>query len=154
MTTHRELERFGARYGDEAAEIIWAASLSMLEQAAKRAGEGTWGRWRNFPRGELRRLRSDVARALALARLAVALEAESNAAGADLADELHRAARSAAAWSGRERTLDAEYVRLAKAAARRAGVDLKSRDVVELERWAGPRAEFYRDALARFEARP
>lgn len=154
MTMTDELARFGTRHGDEVAEIVWAASLTMLEQAAKRAGEGTWGRWRNFPRGELRRLRSDVARALALAHLAVALEAESNAAGADLSEELRRAAAKAAARAGRERTLDAEYVRLARGAARRAGVELTSRDVAELERWAGPRATFYREALARFEARP
>jgi hypothetical protein len=148
-----ELARFGALYGDETAEIVWAASLTMLEQAAKRAGEGTWGRWRNFPRGELRRLRRDVARALELARLAVALEAEADAAGADLAEELHRAARAAAARAGRERTLDAEYVRVAKAAARRAGVELNRYDSAELERWGGPRSDFYTAALARFEAR-
>lgn len=148
-----ELAHFGALYGDETAEIVWAAALTMLEQAAQRAGEGTWGRWRNFPRGELRHLRTDVARALSLARLAVALEAEASSAGADMAEELHRAARAAAARAGRERTLDAEYVRLALGAARRAGVELGTRDAAELERWAGPRAEFYREALARFEAR-
>lgn len=153
MTAQSDLERFGARYGDETAEIIWAAALSMLEQAARRAGEGTWGRWRNFPSGELRRLRRDVARALALARLAVALEAEEVAAGADLAEDLRRAASRAAARAGREQTLDAEYVRLAKAAARRAGVEVGSYDLAELERWGGPRSEFYVDALARFEAR-
>lgn len=148
-----ELARFSARYGDETAEIVWASALSMLEQAAKRAGEGTWGRWRFFPQGELRRLRRDVARALALARLAVALEVEENAAGADLAEELRREAAKAAARAGRERTLDAEYVRTAKAAARRAGVEVGSYDRAELERWGGPRSDFYAAALERFETR-
>lgn len=153
MTKTSELERFGARYGDEVASVVWTAALGMLEQAAKAAREGNWGRWRNYPRGELRRLRRDVARALELARLAVALQAEADDAGADLAEDLRRAASHAAARAGRERTLDAEYVRCAKAAARRAGVELGSFDVAGLERWGGSRSDFYAAALARFEAR-
>jgi hypothetical protein len=148
-----ELERFGARHGDEVGEIVWAAAIGLLEQAAGTAREGTWCRWRTYPRGELRRLRSNVSRALALARLAVALQDESDAATGDLAEDLRQAAAYAASRAGRARTLDAEYVRVAKSAARRAGAELNPCDLADLEHWGGSRADYYERALARHEAR-
>ncbi len=59
------------------------ASIAMLEQAAARAKEGTWGRWSHYPRGEVRRLRRDVARAMRLAHQALLLQEGVNA-------DLHR----------------------------------------------------------------
>lgn len=153
MTARNELERFGARYGDEVANVVWTAALGMLEQAAAAAREGIWGRWRTYPRGELKRLRRDVARGLALARLAVALQDEADASDRDLAEDLRRAAALTASRSGRERTLDAEYVRIAKAAARRAGAEFGRLTEAELEHWAGPRSEYYAAAFRRSDER-
>lgn len=74
---------FIERFGDDAGEALFMASLAMLEQAAVRAREGTWGRWSHFPRGEVRRLRRDVGRAMRLAHQALLLQEEVN-------ESLHR----------------------------------------------------------------
>lgn len=66
-------------FGDEAGEALWTASLALMRRAIGRAEEGAWGRWRNAPDVEARRLRRDLAAALRMARLAVRVQAYENA---------------------------------------------------------------------------
>ena len=78
------------RRGDRAAEVLWDAALAMVNCATEEAGRGGSLRWRSYPRGELRRLRRDLAEALELARLAVAIrEEDEEQARLSLADALH-----------------------------------------------------------------
>jgi hypothetical protein len=114
------LAAFLDRRGDRAAEVLWDAALTMVVRAAADAREAHPQRWRGYPRGELRRLRRDMAEALELARLAVALREEEQDQHGDLEDELHRAAAEAGARARRAQTLPAEKARLANAAARAA----------------------------------
>lgn len=64
------------------------AGIAMLEQAAVRAREGVWGRWKHYPRGEVRRLRRDVARALRLIHEAVLLQEQVSEELRDLTRDL------------------------------------------------------------------
>lgn len=113
------IEAFLARHGDDAAEVTWWAALSLLERAAINAREGRWGPWRFYPAGQLRRLRRDIAQALELARLAVALQEEENNAERQLDVELREHAAEAGRQRRRAGTLAAEEARLAKARQRR-----------------------------------
>lgn len=110
---------FVERYGEDAAEATWWAALAMLERATTLAREGQFGRWRHYPRGELRRLRRDVSRALLLARCAVDLQDESNETYRELTEDLRAEASRAAAARRRAQTLPAERARLEKARRRR-----------------------------------
>lgn len=113
---------FVSRRGDRAAEVVWDAALAMLERAFRDARESSESRWRWYPRGELRRLRRDVAEALELARLAVALREEEQEQSRELDEELTRTAAEAGKARRRAQTLPAERARLAKAAVRAAEV--------------------------------
>lgn len=104
------------RRGDRAAEVAWTAALALVVQAADDAREARWGRWRHHPRGELRRLRRDLAEALELARLAVALQEQEHEQRAALELELAEAAAEAGRRRRRAQTLPAERARLAKRA--------------------------------------
>jgi hypothetical protein len=115
------LAAFVERHGDHAAEVLWWGALSLLERAAHEAREGNWGRWRHYPRGELRRLRRDLAEALELARLAVAFQDEENARMRDLGVDLRREAAEVAAAHRRDGTREAERVRLLRARCRKEG---------------------------------
>jgi hypothetical protein len=116
-----ELSGFLELAGDRAAETLWLAALSMIERAVAEAREGKWSRFRAFPRGELRRLRRDLAEALLMARLAAAVQIDDN----ELTRELMRPLREAAEREGAERrragTREAERVRLENARKRRRG---------------------------------
>lgn len=114
------LAGFLERRGDRAAEVVWEAALVMVARAAEEAREGHWGRWRHYPSGELRRLRRDLAEALELARLAVALREEEHNRSAELDAELATQAAEAARRRRREQTLPAERARLANLARRRS----------------------------------
>jgi hypothetical protein len=119
------LERFLSRHGDDAAELLWTAALSWLEAAARDAGEAHYGRWRYYPAGELRRLRTGIARALELARLAVAMQEQANEEARSLAAALRDEAANAAARGRRRPTAEATRVRLLKQAAAREGLELE-----------------------------
>lgn len=113
------LAGFVDRYGDESAEVLWWAALAWIERAAHEAREAHFGRWRYYPRGELRRLRRDLLPALMLARAAVALQEEANEHIRELDLELRAEAERIAARARREQTREAERARLEKAARRR-----------------------------------
>jgi len=86
------------RFGDDAGEALWQAGLAMLERAANRGREGAWGRYQHHPRGELRRLRRDLARAMRMCREATHLQEHVNAelralTSPELAEELAAQAR-------------------------------------------------------------
>lgn len=89
---------FLERHGRDVPEILYVAGLAWLEQAAREAREASLARWRHYPRGELRRIRRDVARALRLLDLAVSAQEDENARtrtlAQDLRDEAERAARA------------------------------------------------------------
>lgn len=103
------LDRYLERHGERAAETAWLASLAMVERAAQDAREGQWGRWQFYPRGELRRLRGEIAAALELARLA---------------------AYSQQAVNDRERALDLAATLQARAAEKRPRSDGETRQRV------------------------
>lgn len=130
---------FVERRGDRGAEVIWAAVLTLVSQAADDARDVARSRWRHHPKGELRRLRSDLEEALELAELAVALQEEERVRGADLAAELQNAAVEAGKQRRRAQTLPAERARLEKAARRRQGLPAVSDDQAEALRRARPR---------------
>lgn len=114
------LQAYVERRGDRAAEVAWDAALALIRRAADDAGEGRWGRWRFYPKGELRRLRRDLAEGLELARLAVALCEEDKLQTAELDAELAEVAAEAGRARRRAQTLPAERARLAKQAQRRS----------------------------------
>lgn len=111
---------FVERRGDRAAEVVWDAALVMVERAAVEARQGRHGRWRSHPKGELRRLRNDLAEALELARLAVHLQEEDELQTRELDLDLAAAAAAVGAARRRAQTLPAERARLSKAAERRS----------------------------------
>jgi hypothetical protein len=136
---------------DDAAELLWRAAMVTLERAAREAQDVSFpSRWQTYPSWDLRRVRRQVASALALARAAVALQDSQNARNDELyADLRAQAAASGAAQRG-EQTLAAEYGRVARARARAASVELGLYEPDEvLERWAGPREAYYEQARAR-----
>jgi histone H3/H4 len=104
-------------YGERAAEVAWQAGLQMIAAAAREASEGTWGRWRSFPQGELRRLRRDLTAGLWLCRLAVHAQAEVNERAHELTADLMAEAREAGRLQRRAGTREATVRRLARAAA-------------------------------------
>lgn len=112
-------QAFIDQYGEDAAEATWLAALAMIERAVTLAREGQFGRWRHHPRGELRRLRRDIARGLLLARCAVELQDESNAIYRALTDDLAAVAADAAKARRRAQTLPAQQARLDNARRRR-----------------------------------
>lgn len=121
MADLKGLAAYVERRGDRAAEVAWEASLALIVKAVDDAREGRFGRWRAYPRGELRRLRRDLAEGLELARLAVALQEEDREQTRELDGELRGLAGDAGRARRRAQTLPAERARLAKAAARSAG---------------------------------
>jgi hypothetical protein len=114
-----ELASFLQEHGDDAAEAAWLAAIALIENACGRGREGQFGRWRAFPRGELRRLRRDIAAGLRLARFAVVLQDAENARYDELEVELREAAAEAGRKRRRAGTLEAERVRLENAARQR-----------------------------------
>lgn len=108
-------------YADRAGEAAWLAGLSMLERAGIESREGIYGRWRHYPRGELRRVRREVSAALQLLRVAVALQEAENASLRALNDDLHARAQAKARKTRRHGTREAERVRLLRAQCRREG---------------------------------
>jgi hypothetical protein len=89
----RYLERLDHYDADEVAAAVWWTAISRLELAVQEARQGLDGRWRSYPRGELRRLRRNVAGAFALARFAVELDEERER---EFAEVVARQARTAA----------------------------------------------------------
>lgn len=114
----RSLLQFLRDVGD-APEVVWAASLAMLERALLEAREARYGRFRVYPAGQLRRLRTDVAAAMKLARLGVAMQEAETERDRELDADLHARAVAAGAARRRAQTLPAELARLAKAERRR-----------------------------------
>ena len=140
------LDTFLLRHGDRAAEVLYHAALTLIRQAAHEGLEGVPGRWHGIPRMELRRLRQKLAEALELAHLAVALQEQENERYRDLTRELDEAAAAAARRARRAGTLEAEYVRVAKSRARRAGIVVDAWDDAALELWAGARDAYFAKA--------
>jgi hypothetical protein len=118
--------------GDDAAEAAWTSALALVEQAAQRAREGRFGRWRNYPDADLRRLRRDVAQALWLARTACAMQHAGNDLVADLTAGAREAGHREAAARRRAGTVEAERVRLVRRRARAEGREPTS---AELHPW-------------------
>lgn len=112
------LAGFVERYRDDLPETLWIASLTMIDRATERTRGWHW--WRAQPEAELRRLRSRLAAALALARYAAALQQAENGAERELDRELREHAAAAGKAARRAQTLPAERARLAK--ARRDGL--------------------------------
>lgn len=106
------LQGFIDRYGSEAPEVIWTAALAWLERAAGDARNVASGRWRYYPRGEVRRLRDEIAGALMLARLAAALQEEENSRERQLVHELQDANEQQRRARKRAGTRAAERARL------------------------------------------
>lgn len=105
-----DLETWIDRDAGAAAEALWLAALALIEQTAA-AERGHLAQWRHWPRGRARRVRRDLAHALALARIALAL-AEGEQQRADkLVAELRAAAETEAAERRREQTRPAEHAR-------------------------------------------
>jgi len=86
----------------------------MLERAIGEAKEGRFGRFRAYPEGQLRRLRTDVARGMKLVRLATAMQVADRELGRELEEELHEQAVTAGKARRRAQTLPAELARLEK----------------------------------------
>ena len=107
-----DLERWIDHDAGQASEALWLAALAMIEQtgATERTRMGQWTHW---PRGRVRRLRRDLAHALALARIALELAEAEQAIGDKLADELAQARAQAGAERRRLQTRPAEDARTA-----------------------------------------
>lgn len=73
----RQLAPLVDDYRDDLPETLWIAALAMIDKATSRTREWYW--WRSYPNSELRRLRQRIAPALALARVAAALQEADNA---------------------------------------------------------------------------
>lgn len=141
-------------HSGRAAEILWDAALVIARQAVDDTRATTQSRWRSFPRGELRVLRRDLARALALARLAVALQEDEHERSRDLTTVLNREAGLARARAGFEQRLPHSYVRHAHRQAKKLGVELGYwADEAELEHYGGDREAYAVAARERFEQR-
>lgn len=112
------LAGFVDRYRDDLPEVLWTASLTMIDRATERTREWRW--WRAHPDAELRRLRERLAEALSLARYAAALQEAENGAEHDLERDLREHAAEVGRAARRAQTLPAERARLAK--KRRDGV--------------------------------
>ena len=99
-------------YRDDLPETLWFASLSMIDKATERTRNWHW--WRSEPAFELRRLRERIAPALALARIAAALQEADNGVERDFERDLREAAADAGKRRRRAQTLPAERARLAR----------------------------------------
>jgi hypothetical protein len=110
---------FVERFGDEAAEVIWLAGCAWLERSAAAARDTLDNRFRWYPKGELDRLRREIAAALQLLRFASAVQAEENDMLTALMRPIREEAAAKAKAKRRDGTLEAERVRLENAAARR-----------------------------------
>ena len=106
--------------GLDAGEALWLAALGMIEAAVAARRERVGGGWRLYSKGELRRLRHDMAAALLLARLAAELDAADRGMVEDLQAEARAAVEAEGVRRRRAQTLPAERARRANAAARKA----------------------------------
>jgi hypothetical protein len=116
----RSLVAFLADVGD-APEVIWIAALAMMERALEEGREARHGRFRVYARGQLRRLRRDVAQAMLLARLAVEMQEASEQQDREVMEDLRAAREEEGRARRRAQTLPAELARLARQRARKAG---------------------------------
>jgi hypothetical protein len=114
---------FVDRFGDDAGEALFMAGIAMIEQAVNRAREGVYGRWRYFPGGEVRKLRQQIARGLRLVHEAQLLQDHVNDELRALTQPIDELLADRAREKRRAGTREAERVRLANAAARRAAAD-------------------------------
>ncbi len=117
----RVLVAFLAEVGD-APEVVWAAGIAMLERAIGEAKEARHGRFRAYPDGQLRRLRTDVARGMKLVKLAAAMQNADRVADRELDEHLHQAAVDAGKAKRRAQTLPAQLARLENQRRRRDGL--------------------------------
>jgi hypothetical protein len=115
------LLQFLEEVGD-APEVIWAAAVAVMRRALGEAEEARFGRFRHYPQGQLRRLRSDVSRALKLARLAVDMQEAETERDRELTVDLHAQAAAAGAAARRAQTLPAQLARLEKQRRARLGL--------------------------------
>ena len=93
----------------------------MIERAIEDGRESRHSRFRNYPRGSLRKVRRDAAGGFHLLRLAVALQEADDDRDRELVADLQARAAQAGKARRRAQTLPAQQARLAKAAARKAG---------------------------------
>jgi hypothetical protein len=121
-----DFARFVESFGDEAAEAIWLAACAWLERSAALARDTLDNRFRWYPKGELDRLRREIAAALQLARFACAVQSEENDMLTALMRPIREEAAAQAKAKRREGTLEAERVRLANAAKRRRAAAVPS----------------------------
>jgi hypothetical protein len=89
------LHHFLEQHGDDVAEAAWSTAIGTLERACTIAREGELGRWRLHPRGELRRLRANLAVGLMLARFACAIADDQDAVWRELMAPAREQARLA-----------------------------------------------------------
>jgi len=129
-----QIARLFDGYRDDLPETLWFASLAMIDKATERTRNWHW--WRSHPAGELRRLRDRLAPALALARMAAALQEADNGVDRDLARELREAAAASGKARRRAQTLPAQEARLAKARRRKLedGSTLSTEEVLDGDR--------------------
>lgn len=120
--TAASLIAFLSEVGD-APEVLWSASIALLGRALEEAGER---RFRHHPRGQLRRLREELARGLKLAGLAVAMNEALAEQDRGLAEELSARASEVSAARRRAQTLPAQLARLEKQRRARAGLPVEN----------------------------
>jgi hypothetical protein len=109
-----QIAGFVDRHGDRTAGVLWAAAMALVKQAGDAGLESHHGRWTGMPELELRWLRNQLAHALALAHLAVAMQEDLNEENRELTRELGdvAAAHGRRQRERRERTLRAQEARL------------------------------------------
>jgi hypothetical protein len=130
MTGLVGIEGFVERYGDRAADVLWEGALAMADRAIEHQREDReHARFRTTPRSQLRHLRQELAEALSVARLSVAVREAVHERDRDLNAELAAAAAAAGRQGRRERTREAERVRRIKGRIRR----LHGREATEQE---------------------
>lgn len=105
------LEAWIDRDAGAAAEGLWLAALAMIGRVADEERTRV-GQWHHWPRGRVRRLRRDLAHAIALARIALELEEAEQTRADELAAEIRAAAAEAGKRRRREQTIPAERARL------------------------------------------
>jgi hypothetical protein len=116
----RLAELFERSRSQELPEMLWTAAMAMME----RSSSGTrWAWFRNEPAIELRRLRRELAEAMALARFAASLQDAHQAGELESSRPAREADAEDALARRRAQTLPAVIARRARKAARDEGRD-------------------------------
>lgn len=108
----------------DAPEVLWSAGLAMLDRAVADGRAAGHSRFRHHPRGQLRLVRRELAQAMQLLRLAVALQEAERETELDVA--LRVEASAAVKKRRREQTLPAQLARLEKQRRVREGLPVSN----------------------------